>query len=646
MGWSFKVCMLLGAAFFATGCASTAKGITQSQLSKVAPSQTLKKEVPTGTVLAVVRYPAFVDDTASEAYYKAFGNTAIGGGLKSYNPDSPEVQALADSIILKSNYFALSLFKELAAKLPAHSVLLSPHNVKLGADGKLTSEPMTQAESLPNVVTVDFSAYTFPDPTKMMGAHPLTFGDLITPLVTVHTDHRASVPTQGLRLASAPLVQRAARNGMDKVNDSLRDLQNGQLKPVTRELDFVAYLKEAVPLNVETQSLSPLGKPNSVQSYPVEKISLDKQAIKWLEDDVQGSSTDPLKDTFSKPFANQIVGVINQTDIDKATLAGRAAAISQFDESLAALTLVGSDQADYQSRLKYAERLLEAEQKYLSVQSLRLFDGVQNGEIGAQVRDLILAETDVLDKRRELARKQNVSTALAVIGAVAAGATIAGGGGPSTYGEQIAIDALIQGVLVAGQYAYSTAQTSKAVSNNFLSSIVPALEEQTSIQVSLIDSNETITAIRYEDLAAKLQTLYNDSQRSLETIATRCGYTDTSLSKTGTWLGVCENGLANGAGVGVIRNDDGTAVEYYGYAQNGQPNGAGYMINHSHSGSTSMEGNFVAGKPQGVMKVSKSGQPNQLRQFSSGLDTGAAPAGARAISPFNTSLSANQLWTN
>lgn len=59
-----------------------------------------------------------------------------------------------------------------------------------------------------------------------------------------------------------------------------------------------------------------------------------------------------------------------------------------------------------------------------------------------------------------------------------------------------------------------------------------------------------------------------------------------------------------------------------------------------------MEGNFVAGKPQGVMKVSKSGQPNQLRQFSSGLDTGAAPAGARAISPFNTSLSANQLWTN
>ena len=114
MGRSFKVCMLLGAAFFATGCASTAKGITQSQLSKVAPSQTLKKEVPTGTVLAVVRYPAFVDDTASEAYYKAFGNTAIGGGLKSYNPDSPEVQALADSIILKSNYFALSLFKELS----------------------------------------------------------------------------------------------------------------------------------------------------------------------------------------------------------------------------------------------------------------------------------------------------------------------------------------------------------------------------------------------------------------------------------------------------------------------------------------------------------------------------------------------------
>ena len=316
---------------------------------------------------------------------------------------------------------------------------------------------------------------------------------------------------------------------------------------------------------------------------------------------------------------------------------------------------MGSDKPDYLSRVRYAERLLEAEQKYLSVQSLRLFDGVQNGEIGAQVRDMLVAEHKLLNQRRKLAKEQNQATALAILGAVAAGGIISSGGGSdscrdartqseydacrrqaqrNSYGRSIAIDALIQGAIFAGQKAYSKSRLSKAHGNNYLSSIIPALEEQTSIQVSLIDSNETITAIRFEDLTAKLQTIYNDSQRSLDTVATRCGYSHDSAAKTGTWLGVCENGLANGSGVGVIRNADGTSLEYYGYAQNGRPHGAGYLITHTNRGSQALEGNFVSGKAEGVMRVSKAGEADQLRQFSNGQDQGSAPAGAVAASPF------------
>ena len=641
MGKHFKsllmtsiTCLAVGG--MATGCASTATGLSQSSVAKLSTTETLKVAVPKGTPLAVIRYPAFVEASAEDAYYRAFSKTEIGGKQGSRRPDAATVNALADSMILKSNYFALSMFKELAAKLPEHGVLLSPHTIKLDANGKLTSEPMTQAESLPNVVTVDFSSYTYPDASKMMGNEPLTFGDLVTPLVVVRTDHRAAVPTQGLLLASQPLLTRAAGNGRQAAENNIDILQKGRMEPSIPELDFVAHLRGGEVFQVPSQSFANSSQKNAAKSLPLEKIKLEKSVLVNI-DQATDASADPLKNTFSKGFANQVVALINETDVEKATMAGRAAAISQFDESLAALTLVGSEDADYQTRLRYAERLLEAEQKYLSVQSLRLFDGVHNSEMGAQVRDMLKAEYNVLEKRRALARKQNQAAAFAVLGAVAAGAAIAttgNAGAGEQIGRQILTELAVQGALAATQQAFAINQQSKAVTANYLTSIVPALDEQTSIQVNLIDSNETITAIRFEDLKAKLQTLYSNNQRSLDTIATRCGYTHAGASISGTWLGVCQNGVANGSGVGVIKNADGSSIEYYGYAQNGQPNGPGYMIVHNPTASYSLEGNFTAGSANGVMRVSQSGQSDRLVTYQSGQDVGRAPAGAINASPF------------
>ena len=70
--------------------------------------------------------------------------------------------------------------------------------------------------------------------------------------------------------------------------------------------------------------------------------------------------------------------MINKIDIKKATMINYATAISQFDASLGPLTLIESTDPDYVARERYAARLLEAEQNYLSVQSLRLYDGVYN----------------------------------------------------------------------------------------------------------------------------------------------------------------------------------------------------------------------------------------------------------------------------
>jgi len=655
---------LLGFAMLVTGCASTATGVQQSRLNKTSSSQELTADVPRGTVMAVVRYPAFIDTAAEDRFYHLYGNRTIGATPYSDDAGAGEVRAIADIMVIKSNYFALSLFKELAERMPEHSVLLSPHAITLDVNGKLTSEPMTQAENLPNVVTVDFAAYSFPDAKRILEGELASFGDIITPLVTVRTDHRGSAATQGVLLTSRPTLRGAVANGRQTMAQSLINIEEGKLDANIPELDFITYLNNSLPTRVVHQKLSARPEQNTVFTLPIEKIKLDSAIINSFSD-ANVTLTDPLEKKFSAGLADQVVGMINRMDIKKASMAGYAGAISQFDQSLAALTLIGSNDADYQSRLRYAERFLEAEQTYLSVQSLRLFDGVYNGELGAQVRDTVKAEYDILEKRRALARKQNLTTGLAALATVGAAAVIASGARPRGCGQARTQDELIrcrqrqsagqgtQGITagqIAGSQVFSYKRRGRLIGNNYFSSIIPALDEQISVQLDLIESNETITAIRFEDFRDKLKTLYDEKQRGLETAATRCGYTNSgpaavgkaalgtatsNAAVSGVWVGVCENGLANGAGVGVLRKVDGSAIEYYGYAQNGQPQGAGYMIIHGLDGSHTLEGQFQNGLAEGVMRVSKAGEDDVNRLYRMGQDAGAAPRGQGVASPFD-----------
>jgi len=640
---------LLATTLLATACASTATGQKQSVLMTDTATQKLTTQAPEGSLLAVVRYPAVVDSKAKDKFRKAYLNSPIGGRISSATADSVEAENIVDSSIVKSNYFALSLYKELVARLPEHSVLLSPHEVKLGPGGKLTSVPITQAESLPSVVSVDFATYSFPDPKAMMKKNPLTFGDLISPMVSVRTDHRASVPTHGVLLASQPLTEIAVGSGYKTAQASLSQMQSGQFDTAVPPLDFISYISKDTRKSAPTTKLSLNAGENAVQISPVEKIKMDGNKIRLMGNEKAGV-VDPLKSVFSKGFTDRIIDIINDKSSEKTAMAKRATAIASYDPSLAALTFVGSDEADYQARYRNVTRMLEAEKKYLSVQSLRLFDGVHNGEMGAQVRDMLKAEYGILEKRRALARKQNKATALAILGAVATGVSATQGSGGGTrqtcdrfgncritrspnYGQQLLSDLLFKGTMYAGNQIFAYKSESKAVGSNYLNSIVPALEQQTNVQVSLIDSNETITAIRFEDLKDKLQDLYSSKQRSMDTVATRCAFNHDGAA-TGTWMGICENGVANGSGVGVVKKSDGTAIEYFGNAANGLAHGPGYMIVHKPSGPYSLEGNFSGGKAEGTMRVSEGGSDDKFRTYSAGQDVGSSDA-MSVISPFD-----------
>jgi hypothetical protein len=616
---------MLATGALTTGCASTASGV-QSSAFVAGPDVSLTQTAPKGTALAIVRYPAFIEDDAESDFADAYAGMAIGGGTGATDPI--ETQALANALILKSNFFAMSLYRELASRLPEHSVLLSPHRIMLASDGTLTSEPMTQAESIASVLTVDFTAYSYPDLERMMGGKPLTFGDLVTPVVTVRTDPRTSVGSEGILMASAPIIGAAAGGNYAQAITDATIMQSGRLEAGVPELDIISHISGTPRLSPETQSLHQRSG-SAVRNYPIEKIQLDDTALAALGSD----DTDILEAPFTNGFSNQIISLINTTDTTRAAMLRRADVIADYDENLAALTLVGSDDPDYLTRLRYAERLLEAEQRYLSVQSLRLYDGVINGEMGGQVRDMLKAEYRVIERRRQLARQQNIATMAAfaaAIGGIAVASQDNDGRG-SNFGQQLATQALIQGAIFSATEAMRKNKLSKGVGTNYLQSVVPALDAQTEIQVDLIDSSETITAIRFEDLKTKLAELYSENQRSLDTVATRCAYN--GPVEAGTWLGACENGVANGSGVGIFRNSSGDLVEHYGYARAGFADGPGYRIVRTPNGSYSIEGNFSGGSANGIAQVERSGSV-ALRRYTSGRDMGAAPAGSVIASPF------------
>ena len=507
---------ILGLAALLAGCATSATGVKKSRINSVTAPQKLTTNVPPGTVMAIIRYPAYIEAAAEDKFHNRYASRTLGS--RSYSDDAglEETAAIADIMLLKSNFFALSIFKELAERLPEHSVLLSPHAIKLDERGELTSEPMTQAETLPNIVSIDFTAYSFPDAKRMLEGEPVSFGDIITPLVTVRTDHRASAPTQGVLLTSRPTLRGAVANGRQTAAQTLYEFESGKFEQNILELDFITMLNNTVPIRVVSQKLSKTVPDNTISTLPLEQIRLDGTKIVNINNsDIE--TEDPLEGEFSASLANQVVGMINKIDIKKATMINYATAISQFDASLGPLTLIGSTDPDYVARERYAARLLEAEQNYLSVQSLRLYDGVYNGELGVQVRETLNAEYEVLQKRRDLTRKQNIATGATILKtvAVAAASSATRSKRPQSPEEVRAKNRLIRGLLSSGTNPSSYARRKRLIGNNYFTAILPVIDEQISVQVNLIDSNETITATRYEDLSEQLQTRYQDNHASV-----------------------------------------------------------------------------------------------------------------------------------
>lgn len=617
--------LALAAALLLSACAGTARGSRTSVLQPAESVDLTDYSLTRASALVVIRYPAIIHADAEQPYFHAFSINAIGGEVPPANRTKKVTTRIAQSVIAKSNYFVMSLYRELQRLLPQDTVLLSPHIILWDAEQGLHSRPILASEQIPSVLTVDFSVYSYPDTEAMMDSPPITFGDLVTPLFVVHSDRWLQPATHGLLLASEPLMGTSWEQSEEQVVEALESRLRQEVNRHQRPLDFVSFLARRAPAAAGLP-LKPVGDGQdglmAVEDYPLEKILMDGTLLQNLSAQYE---TDPFAEAFVKGAASRVMQSLGQVDHDRATFFARQNALARFDPELALAFLARAGGEPVRARLQLAEALIEAERRFIAAQSLNLYEGTYFGDYGSKMRQMVEGEYRLLESRRSAARKQNVTAALAALALAGSiyGATASGAAGAAAL--QTFSGVLVLGSIWAMSSTLETRAESAKMSENFLALIAPALERQIQVQMEWMESKERITAMGFAEFRNKTLTLYQARVRSLETAyALDCRFRHPGFSVSGRWYGACRDGLAQGRGYGVIVDGSGNSVEYLGSAAGGLAQGAGGLIARyrTERGAYYFEGSFEAGQPNGVLVLEEPGRKPRVREFRDGKDVG------------------------
>ncbi len=610
-----------------SGCAGTAKGKGTSVYSSLQQKevQIPEQKASEASAMVVIRYPAMIHADAENLYVSSFAINAIGGEVPYTAHGNRQTSRIAQSIIEKSSYYAMSLYRELKRVLPEDSVLLSPHIVVWDKEKNLHSRPILGSEQIPSVLTIDFNIYSFPDIDELMNAQPVTFGDLVTPLIVVKSSRWIQPAMRGLLISSPPLANSVWRQARNEAENSFRSLLDDRPQDSGSSLGFISFLRErdeahiSLPVKRNGDGNQKLA---AIEQYSLEKIQMNGAVIATLPENF---SVDPFVQGFVKGASTRIVDILNSIDHEKATFFARQAALERFDPELARVFFVQSTDESVRARLQLGEALVGAEREFLAAQSDSIYDGTYSGNYGSQMRQIIASEYRMLEERRQLAHKQNITTAVAVIalagsvyGAVAATAA-------STTAVAVASGAALAGSGWALHKSLETKTESKEVNRYFLARMAPAFDRQMSVQMEWLESKEVITARSFAEFRNKTLSLYQSRIRSMQvSVDQQCLFTHPEFGQAGRWYGVCTNGVASGRGYGLIMNERGDTVEFIGDAQNGMASGFGGMIiqRNNQIGAVYYEGGFKNGLPDGVVLVEKAGELPKLRQYKAGADVG------------------------
>jgi len=612
-----------------SACAGTARGSKSSVFQNYKEVEVIDYSLSKADALVVIRYPAIIHADAEEPYFHAFSMNAIGGEVPPANRTKKVTTRIAQSVIAKSNYYVMSLYRELQRELPENTVLLSPHIILWDRDRGLYSRPILAAEQIPSVVTVDFNVYSYPDTNELMDSPPVTFGDLVTPLFVVQGDRWLQPPTNGLLLASDPMLQTAWGLSRKQAESEIESMLLDSPHTVQRPLDFVAFLNRRSVRN-RNLPLKSVGESRlevaAVEDYPVEKIRMDGALLQNLAEDF---AQDPFSESFVKGAATRVRRTLNEVNNDRATFFARQTALARFDPELAVAFLARSGGESVRTRLQLAEALIEAERKFIAAQSISIYDGTYLGDYGSKMRQMIEGEYRLLENRRTAARKANVTTAVAALALIGSVYALTASGAIGGIALQSFGGVLVLGSLWAMSSTLETRAESAQMSEHFLALIAPALERQISVQMEWLESKERISAMGFAEFRNKTLTLYQSRVRSLEQqYDDDCIFDYPGYNESGRWYGSCRRGFAHDRGYGVISDEAGNSLEYLGSAAGGMPSGTGGMItrNSGEVGALYFEGSFKQGLPNGVVQVEAPGVRPRIREFRAGKDVGSGAA--------------------
>jgi len=101
---------LILASLLLSGCAGTARGKSSSVFNYDQTLAIADNSKSTADAMVIIRYPAILDEDAVQAYYRAFEQNAIGAAYQSDVQTRRDTNQIAQSVIAKSNYYAMSLY--------------------------------------------------------------------------------------------------------------------------------------------------------------------------------------------------------------------------------------------------------------------------------------------------------------------------------------------------------------------------------------------------------------------------------------------------------------------------------------------------------------------------------------------------------
>ena len=284
----------------------------------------------------MIRYPAIIHADAEEPYFHAFSINAIGGEVPAANRTKKATTRIAKSVIAKSNYYVMSLYRELAKRTAAEygSALTAYHPVGQGQGRAQPPHPGDRTDSQRGhhrFQCLFFSGYN--------GTDGLATGDFWRPGHSAVRCAQQSLAAAIDQRASA--VQRAFGSGflepVFRTGAASRSQTNWTTRPLSTKGRWISSPSSTrgckdrrdLPLKaVGDSGLDIL----AVEEYPVEKIQMRGEL---LEDLSESYSLDPFSEAFVQGAATRVKRTLNMVDHDKATFFARQNALARFDPELA-----------------------------------------------------------------------------------------------------------------------------------------------------------------------------------------------------------------------------------------------------------------------------------------------------------------------